>query len=547
MKIISLISIFLFIGCEFVYSQKQNAPKLVVGIVVDQMSYEYLYRYQAKFQSDGFKRLMEQGTNCRNTQYNYVPTYTGPGHAAIYTGTTPSNNGIVGNEWYDRSVGKVINCVSDITATSVGTESDDGKCSPSQLISNTITDQLKLTYPSSKVISISIKDRSAILPGGHMSDASYWYDYATGRIITSSFYMKDLPRWVERFNEQKQVENYMRKKWIPLLNIKEYTESGPDNSLYEGLLPGKMTPTFPYDLKDMSGKQTNYSLFTATPFANTYLTDFALKAIDEENLGSHEHTDMLCISYSSTDIAGHTFGPYSVEIEDMYLRLDLEIAKLIKTLEDKLGKDEFVLFLTADHGVVPVPQYLMANNLPGGYVFKDENVSNLSDEVKQKFNTELILEEENHNIYLDREKMKVLGINRFEVESFVAEIIRSWKGVKAVYTSSQLVNPTNYDELFLMVQRGYDFQKSGDVIFVLNPGYLSKHVDTESARKGTSHGSPYGYDTHVPLLWYGKNIPQKEVFRKVNITDITPTLIYMMDLQKPNATSGEPILEILGH
>ena len=529
-----------------IHAQQNCSPKLVVGIVVDQMCYEYLYRYQSKFSENGFLKLMNDGTNCRNAQYNYVPTFTGPGHASIYTGTTPNNHGIVANDWFDRNTGEIVNCVDDSTVYGVGTNSVEGECSPYYLKANTITDQLKLTYPTAKVISMSIKDRGAILPGGHMSDGSYWFDYSTGSFVTSSYYKKELPHWVSNFNGKKYPDQYLTQTWDTYKPIADYKESGPDNSPYEEVPTGKTTPTFPYNLKEMSGGKANYGLFTATPFANTYLTDFALESIYNEMLGQDGQTDFLTISYSTPDIIGHAFGPQSVEMEDVYIRLDLELARLIKQLEEKVGKDQFVLFLTADHAVVPVPQYLMDHKLPGGYMFKDNNLLALESEVKATYGADVILTITNNNVYLDKETIDLMNINKAELEIFIAERIALWEGVKCVFTSKELQNSTADNGWRDMIRMGYVPQESGDLIYMLEPGFLPKSADSESTRKGTSHGSAFGYDTHVPLLWYGKNIKHQEIFRKVNITDITATLTHILYVQKPNATTGEPILELLG-
>ena len=525
--------------------KKAETPKLVVGIVIDQMCYEYLYRYESKFSKNGFKKLMNNGTHCRNTQYNYVPTFTGPGHASIYTGTTPDNHGIIGNEWFDRNAGETVNCVFDSTAFGIGTESQNGKCSPHYLKANTITDQLRMTYPSSKVISMSIKDRGAILPGGHLSNGSYWFDNIIGKFVTSSYFKKEMPFWVNTFNEKNYPNNYLNQTWNTLLPLEEYKESEPDNSPYEQLLQGKTTPTFPYDLKEMCKGLPNFSLFTSTPFANTYLTDFAVESIYNEMLGQDVQTDFLCISYSTPDIVGHAFGPYSVEMEDLYIRLDLEIARLIKELEARVGKNKFTLFLTADHAVVPVPQYLLDKKLPGGYLFLESNLIQLDEEVKSEFGADLILSEENNNIYLDHETIDFLKINRRDVELFIAKRISNWEGVKNVYTSEELINSTIDNGWKDMIRLGYVPNESGDVVFMLEPGYLPKTKDSEKSRKGTSHGSAFNYDTHVPLIWYGKGITKKEVFRRINITDITATLVHLLNVQKPNATTGEPILEVL--
>lgn len=540
MKLLSLFIITLSVCSLFA----QQQPKLVVGIVVDQMCYEYLYRYQSKFSKNGFKKLMNNGTVCQNAQYNYVPTYTGPGHASIYTGTTPSNHGIVANEWYQRSLKKEVNCVDDSTVKAVGTSSNDGIKSPKNLIANTITDQLRLTYSKSKVISVSIKDRGAILPGGHLSNGSYWFDYSTGSFITSSFFKDELPQWVRDFNGENRVDAYLKQTWKTLLPIETYTESEKDNSIYELPFGGKKTPEFPYNLAELNKGRTTKELFAITPFSNTYLTDFAIKAMKAEQLGADNVPDFLAISYSTPDIVGHSFGPYSIEIEDIYLRLDLELEKLIDQLESTVGKDNFVLFLTADHAVVPVPQYLTDKNLPGGYFYTTPLQKELETFLNQKYGCNPISEITNNNIYLNNDLLKEKGIDKAKLEKELAEIIQGKKGVKNVYTSSELMHPSFGDEWLSMIQRGYRHFESGDLIFTLEPGYLTKSEDSETSHKGTSHGSSYNYDTQVPLLWYGKNIPSQNIYRKVVITDITATLAPILFVQRPNACTGQPILEL---
>jgi predicted AlkP superfamily pyrophosphatase or phosphodiesterase len=542
MQHVKLIACFLgFITVSF---GQQAKPKLVVGVVVDQMCYEYLYRYQSRFSKNGFTKLMKNGTHCRNTQYNYVPTYTGPGHASIYTGTTPSNHGIVGNDWYNRSLGREVNCVEDTSVFSVGTTSNEGKCSPQFLKAHTITDQLKLTYSDSKVISMSIKNRGAILPGGHLSDGSYWFDYASGSFVTSSFYTDKLPSWVESFNALKFPDHYLKQTWNTMYPLETYTASGPDDSPYEHTLGSKTTPTFPYELANLKGSKSGYDLFTYTPFSNTYLTDFALKALESEKLGQQKSTDFLCISYSTPDIAGHAFGPYSVEIEDMYLRLDVEIARLLSALEKQVGKGNFVFFITADHAVVPVPQYLVDKQLPGGYIFNNPRMAELRKSVVTKFGVDFILLNENNNIYFDRKLMKQSNIEAELAQLFVKNEIRSWEGVKRVFTATELENGATDNEWMDMVRLGYRYEESGDVLYLLEPGYLPKAAPNEKTHKGTSHGSSFNYDTHVPLIWYGANIPKQEVIRRTHITDISATLTHILQLQKPNATTGEPILEL---
>lgn len=540
MKIALSLSFVLLLSASF--AQKQKAPKLVVGIVVDQMMYEYLYRYQSRFSKGGFRLLMEKGTNCMNTRYNYVPTYTGPGHASIYTGTTPSSHGIVGNEWYDRELGETVNCVTDTAYYTIGSSSSEGMRSPKNLYCSTITDQLKLTYPQGKVISLSLKDRSAILPGGHMSDGSYWYDRKSGHMITSNFYQKEMAAWVNRYNELLIPETSMRQSWNTLYPLETYTASGPDNSPYEVLIAGKEQPVFPYQFDSLATKD-QLSLFMLTPFANTFLTDFAIAALDAESLGKDEVTDFLAISYSTPDIAGHAFGPRSVEIEDMYLRLDLELQRLFQTLNKKVGKD-WVVFLTADHAVVQVPQLLLDNNLPGGYFFSNPIMADLEDLMKVEFGANLILSNDNHNIYLDEDLLNFLQLDQNQVESRIASYLKELDEVEEAYTSRQLESLYSMGGRDEMVRNGYHPSRSGNVVYTLKPGYLEKAKDSEAARRGTSHGSPYGYDTHVPLLWYGSQIPKQNVMTPYEITDIVPTLMHLLRVSSPPCAEGKTILEI---
>ncbi len=535
----------IFLICALFISQslvaQQEQPKLVVGVVVDQMCYDYLFRFYDQFGKNGFRKLMDKGTHFRNVTYNYVPTYTGPGHASVYTGTSPDNHGIVTNEWFHRPYEREVNCVEDTTVFSVGTTSSNGKCSPHFLRANTITDQLKLTYPKGKVISVSIKNRSAILPGGHLSDGSYWYDYSTGKFITSSFYTNELPTWVNDFHTANPISGYLNTEWNLMNPIETYAYGAFDDSKYEQLLGGKTTATFPYNFTALPVEQ-QLNLFTSLPKANTYLADFALNALKSEQLGKDENVDMLTISFSTPDIAGHAFGPYSLEIEDMYLRLDLEIARLITTLDKEVGKGNYVLFLTADHAVVPVPQFLTDHQLPGGYVYQDTLLSDLRKASIAEFQTDIIDNIDNNNIYLKTEYANSELIEQFL--AFIKREVSQWEGVKVVYTETQLAGESKGDIWFEMVKKGYDRVRSGELIFLLEPGYLTKSVDSESAHKGTSHGSAFNYDTHVPVLFYGADIPAQEVFTSYQIIDIAASLVHILQVQRPNAMTGTPMTEL---
>ncbi len=521
-----------------------QSPKIVVGVVVDQMCYDYLYRFQHHFSTDGFNRFLNRGVNCRNTNYNYVPTYTGPGHASIYTGTTPYNHGIVANEWYDRTKAKGVNCVFDPSVQAVGNSSSAyGQVSPHHLETMTVTDQLKFTYPASNVYSISIKDRSAVLPGGHLSDGSYWFDYSSGKFITSTFYTKELPPWVQAFNQAHNADTYLA-DWELLHEPSSYSRS-IDNSPYEVTIKGAKTPTLPYAFTSFA--KGNYSQFTITPFANTLLTDLALELIQQERLGKNEATDMLCVSYSTPDIAGHAFGPYSLEVEDIYARLDLELAKLFNALDKQVGKNNYVIFLTADHAVVPVPQQLKDEKLPGGYFDMSACLTSVNTQLQKKYGTILIQSEENQNIYLNYALIDSLKIRKSEVQQEVADILRSFPEVKVAVTGSDLERGIIQDPWMQMILNGYSKERSGDVIFMLKPGYLAISSDKGSEHKGTSHGSAFNYDTHVPLLWYGNKMKHQEIFRPIEITDISATLVHLLNLQRNGSMTGKPIIEMLGH
>lgn len=538
-QLVLLIAGFIAISFGGGLAQKEQ-PKLVVGIVIDQMCYDYLYRFYPQFGSGGFKRLMDQGSHFRNVTYNYVPTFTGPGHASIYTGTTPSNHGIVANDWYHRPYQQQVNCVDDTTVFGIGSTSVDGKCSPHFLRANTITDQLRLTYPNSKVIGVSIKDRSAILPAGHMANGAFWYDYSTGKMITSSYYTADLPTWVSQFYTTNPIEAYLKHTWELSKDSSAYTYYANDNSPYETLLGDKLAPVFPYDFTQLPMDQQLIN-FTALPFANTYLTDFAIQALKSEQMGKSKTTDFLTISYSTPDIAGHAFGPYSLEMEDMYFRLDAELARLFNVLDKQVGKGEYVVFLTADHAVVPVPQFLTDHKLPGGYFF----LANLEQELRMASlkllgvdGVDLIA---NNNVYWKKE---VLSQPKFEeLLQLAKQIILQHPEVKAAYTAEELMGaPT--DNWMKMVAAGYDKERSGELIFILQPGYLPKSTDIPSAHRGTSHGSAFNYDTHVPVLFYGKNIPKQEVFTPYEIVDVAATLVHVLNVQRPNAMVGQPMLEL---
>lgn len=543
---ISRILLFLFSVISLTSFAQKDKPKLIVGVVVDQMRADYLYRFANHYGEDGLLRLVNEGTNYQNCHFNYVPTFTGPGHASIYSGTTPANHGIVGNAWWSKAENKRVNCVEDVSSMPIGSSKDTkGNYSPMRLKSNTITDQIKLMDKRAKVVSISIKNRGAILPGGHTPDGAYWFDYSNGGFMTGSYYTDKLPEWVRSFNESNHAGKYLPSKWETLKPIETYLESRDDNYTYEASITDDL-PVFPYDLKKAvkNGKNQN-ELFVETPFANTFLTDFAIAALENENMGKDDITDFLAISYSSPDIIGHSFGPYSKEMQDVMIRLDRDIAKLLNVLDEKYGKDNYVLFLTADHAVEPIPQYLIDHKMAAGYFFWKPFSEYVKETTKAKFGGDVIADLYNFSIYLNDSIVTTLGFSKTDVIHFVKELVANYPHIKQVYTADELLNNTFLHDWSRKIALGFHPAESGDVLFTLEPGYLSVKEDTMKSKKGTSHGSAFTYDTQVPLLFFGKGIPSENVYREVEITDITPTLSLLLGLTKPSGSTGKVLVEIV--
>jgi predicted AlkP superfamily pyrophosphatase or phosphodiesterase len=520
---------------------EQDGPKLVVGIVVDQMRYDYLSRFYNRYSEDGFKRLIKEGYQLTNNHYNFVPTYTAPGHASIYTGTSPMNHGIIGNNWYDKFDDKVIYNADDNQVTGVGTESDEGKMSPRRMLTTTITDQLELqTQGQAKVIGISIKDRGAILPAGHAADAAYWFEGSDqGNFISSTFYMEQLPQWVTDFNASKKADAYL-KTWNTLYPLETYTASGSDLNDFEKAPRGKETAVFPYDLKKLRGENGNYSLIKATPYGNSIVADFAIEALKKEEMGKDAITDFLAVSFSSTDYIGHQYGVNSVEIEDTYLRLDRDIARFLKALDQEVGKGNYTVFLTADHGAVNNPAYLQSRNINAGYFDRSDFREKLNKALVEKFSSdELISNISNDQIFFNKANVIKNKINPIDLENFIASIILDYKHIDKVFTRNALVSGTMPDGTGKLIQNGFHHKRSGDVIYVLEPAVISY------SKTGSTHGSSQSYDTHVPLLFYGNGIKQGSSSKRTEIIDIAPTISSLLKISFPNGATGNPISEVL--
>ncbi len=536
-----------WVGGVLAQEQATEKPKLMVGIVVDQLRQEYLYRFSDTFGEGGFKRLMKEGFVLENAHYNYIPTLTGPGHASIYTGTTPSMHGIIGNDWYDKVENTFVNCVNDPKHKPVGSAIGKGDVSPWRMRTTTITDELKISSQGhSKVISVSWKDRGAVLPGGHNPDGAYWVDSKSGTFMTSTYYRDNLPAWLNEFTKRGLPDLYLDGIWKPLLPIEKYIQSGPDDSPYEAKLSGKDTPTFPYDLKELKLKNGYYDLLYMTPYGNDYLTEMAIATLAGEQLGKNNWTDFLAISYSTPDAIGHAMGPNAIEIQDTYIRLDKNLEHLLKKLDEQVGKGNYTVFLTADHGVAEVPQYLVDTKMPGGYLDYKKIKDDLNAYLASYYgNKEVIKVISDNQVYFNYDVFdrnpKSAGVEMLVATELIIQQLKKIEGIADVYSQS-LINTGNYSEGGLkgMVIRGHNAKLSGDLVIVVESGYLS------SIRKvGSTHGSGYSYDTHVPIIFFGAGIKKGTSQQYHSITDIAPTVSRILRVKFPSGTTGQPIGEIL--
>jgi arylsulfatase A-like enzyme len=526
--------------CKTTFSQNKTVttaaakPKLVIGIVVDQMRWDYLYRYAEKYGSTGFKRL-QKGYNCENTHIPYVPSITGPGHTCVYTGSVPAIHGIIGNEWYDRESRSVVNCVEDTNYKTIGASGNEGKVSPSRMLTTTVTDELRLaTNFRSKVIGIAAKDRGAILPAGHAANAAYFFDGKSGNWVTSSYYMDTLPAWVNNFNAQKLPAKYLAKNWNTLLDIKLYTESTADDEPYERTYKTEEKPTFPHMLADAAAKDPG--VLIGTPWGNTMTFDFAKAVISGESMGKGKYTDFLTVSCSSTDYVGHQFGPNSIEAEDCYLRFDRDLGDFLSYLDKELGEGNYTVFLTADHGASHAQGFNKEHHMGGGSYLGDSLVKISNAFLLQKYGADSLIERyTSMQLYLNYDRIKNNKLDADAIRRDLVQYLLSQKGMAKVIdlvNVSTLSLPLPYREAFI---NGYNQKRSGDVQVVYEPGYM------EGFKKGTTHSAVYAYDTHIPLLWYGWGIKPGYDYSQTYMTDIAATLAALLHIQEPNGCVGKPI------
>ena len=561
--------------------QHLKRPKIVIGLVIDQMRWDYLYRFNNMYREEGFVRLMKDGYNCQNTNLNYLPSFTAPGHTCIYTGSVPSLHGIAGNNWIDPKTGNNVYCVDDKCVSLVGDTSHAPSMSPANLLTTTITDELRLaTNQKSRVYGVALKDRGSILPAGHLANGAYWYNDKTGAFTSSTYYPNQNPKWLQTFNSKHYVDSLVKLNWKLLYDPKYYSLSTVDANTYEKPYKSEKTPVFPhiFDTQKIDDKN---AIIKSIPAGNSYTLMMAKACMEGEKLGFGEETDFLAISLSSTDYIGHQFGPNSIEIEDMYLRLDKEIASFLKYLDMRYGEGNYLFFLTADHGGAHNASFLSDHGIPAG-VTNVNSLADLNTFLNATFGKDsLVLSLENYQVSLnERIFNNTLPVSSPVVSEEKTVRIKVGKGRHAHYktvktSTAPHVNNGNIPDreqvkqaimkwlgnrpevsyvidlesgnmnmvpepIKTMVVNGYYRPRSGVIQFILNPGWY----DNGGRTTGTTHGTWNPYDVHIPLLWYGWHIKAGETNRPTYMTDISATLATLLHIQAPNGCIGKPITEI---
>jgi predicted AlkP superfamily pyrophosphatase or phosphodiesterase len=531
------------------FAQKPNAvkvtdtkPKLVVGILVDQMRWDYVNKFKPFFKTqNGFLRFMNQGASCNNNLISYLPTVTACGHAAVYTGSTPAIHGITGNDWYDNIQQRVVYCVEDNSVQAVGIEnSSSGKMSPLNVWTTTIGDELKLaTNFKSKVFGVSLKDRGAIIPAGHSADGAFWYDSKSGNFISSTYYGKSLPTWLTNYNNAKKVDSFYKLGWSLSLPASVYEANcDKDQNEYESTPFGKDAKGFPYSLNQFVGK--DYGKVATTPYGNNLVLDIATQTLINEKMGLDDITDLLAVSFSSPDYIGHSFGPYSWETLDGYIKLDELLAQFFTTLDQQVGKDNYTVFLTADHAVAPIPGYAQKNKIPNGTI-SDAGIKNeLGKMLTAKgLSSKLISAITEFNIYFNHNLMDSLQVSQDKLTTLITNYLEQKSNILQVVELRKAAYAPLPQSIRERIVNGFNPQRSGDLIFITKSGVVG------GGNTGTGHGVFYNYDAHIPLLFYGKGIKKGQVNNVNYMTDIAPTITTLLGIQMPSGSIGKPILEVI--
>jgi predicted AlkP superfamily pyrophosphatase or phosphodiesterase len=526
---------------------------LVLLIVVDQFRYDYLERFNDLFVAGGLRRLMQDGASWTQANYDHMPTYTAPGHATLMTGAWPAETGIIANDWPDLEKGRNITSVEDEQARLLNGEPNESASSPRRLMASTLGDELRMaTNDRSKVIGISIKDRSAILPAGRHANAAYWFSTISGRMITSNYYFNQMPQWVTVFNDAKPADKFFGARWERLLPEPEYTRrAGADDPIWEniGNVPGD-TNKFPHVITGgatAAGREF-YGALDYSPFSNDLLLSFAEQAITNERLGEDADTDVLTLSFSANDYVGHRFGPYSQEMMDITLRTDRKIEELLKFVDQRVGLRNTLVIFTADHGVAPSPEQSAAMGLPGTRIAGADVLRAMKNAISARYNpkgqqpdptSDYIQAFYNGNVYFNRVALKRDGVDQEELERIAGEASLTVPGMSRYFTRSQLIRRaiSPGDVIARRVLHGFYPTRSGDVIVLYEPfRYLETNIPV-------THGSPYSYDTHVPLILMGTNFRAGRYLEAAAPSDIAPTLAAILRVQAPSNAMGRILTE----
>ena len=539
--ILTFITLITNSNCIFSQNRKIIAPekpKLIVTIVIEQMRYDFLDRFYNEFDSDGFKKIMLGGTLYKNAHLNYMFTQSSPGFASIYTGTTPSVHGIVADQWYKSISENRIKSTQNSRYRTIGSASKYGEHAPTKLITSTVSDELKLVNKHSKVISIGLDPVAASISGGHMANAAYWLDSQTGKWISSSYYLDSLPTWVNSFNLKESYKTYLDRQWTCYKDLKRYTKSRTDTASYE-IGFGYKQFVFPYNISkisNISSKYPDYSVLNTVPFGNSYTKDFAIQTIVNERLGKDAHTDFLMLNFTPTKNISNRFGPLSVEIEDTYIRLDQDIQHFLKFLDEEVGKQNYLIILTSNHGVAYAPEYLQEKKIPAGTYKSTYSIALLKSYLNALYGKgDWVKLYYNQQIYLNHLIIEDSNIRLEDIQQKIVDFMIQFDGVANAVSSTTLKRSEFSRGMYEKMQNSYNQRRSGDIMLNLKAGWIEDITTT------TSSNSPYVYDTHVPLIWYGWRIKRQEKSERVHITDIAPSISYILNIAKPNGNSGNTL------
>jgi predicted AlkP superfamily pyrophosphatase or phosphodiesterase len=532
----------------------ETRPRLVLVVVVDQFRYDFLERFGDLF-TGGLRRLQQEGASWTQTNYDHIPTETAPGHATLLTGAWPAETGIIGNEWYDRGLGRRVSNVSDESAQLLGGAAGQAASSPRRLLVSTLGDELRLASQGrSKVVGISVKDRAAILTVGRQASAAYWFNIATGNMVSSTYYFNRLPAWVERFNAARPVDKFFGARWERLLPEAEYVRrAGADDAPWERAPGATAAPVFPHVVTgglNAPGREF-YDAVNYSPYSNEMLVSFAEQALTNEQLGADADTDVLSVSFSANDYVGHRYGPYSHEAMDMTLRVDRQIAALLDMVERRVGLRHTLVAFTADHGVSPVPEHAASLNLPGGRVRISDLTTAVKNGLRARFakgegdrdNTaDYILSYTNESFYFNPVALTRDGVSLDEAARVAGEAGATVPGISRFFTRAQLergaISPA--DAVARRALHGFHARRSGDVLFVQEPyKYLLEGFIA------ATHGAPYTYDTHVPLIIMGAGVRPGRYMEAATPADLAPTLAALLRVQPPSNSMGRVLVEAL--